>query len=189
LSLSLSPSAVVTLSLSAAFSSSLFLLTPQVLDEAKRKPFYIVPTQRYTYEVPRGIRKDEKVKTSPFLSFWYADFITETAPCIAWWRQEEAKEENKAKESQASQSTQPRKKAKHGREEAIVPAVEKPVSLPGGTMLIGDSSKLPHRMRAQYDKSRKRLRKKQREAIKRRSEEKKRKHRRQQAALRRASWR
>lgn len=157
----------------------------QVLEAADRKPFYIVPNQRYTYEVPGGVRSMREVKTSPFLSFWYADFMTETAPCIAWWRHTEASIQTDAdKAAAAALEAKPRKQRAL---ETLVPLV--PPLLPPGTLLVGHASKLPHRMRAQYDKTRKRLRKKQRQAIKRRGEEKKRQHRREQAALRRAAWR
>ena len=156
-----------------------------MLEAAGRKPFYIVPNQRYTYEVPGGVRSKREVKTSPFLSFWYADFMADTAPCIAWWRQTQATiDAAAALASATAQEAQPRKKARRVQTEASAPSL-----LPPGTHLIGHTSKLPHRMRAQYDKSRKRLRKKQRQAIKRRAEEKKRRHRREQAALRRAAWR
>ena len=61
--------------------------------------------------------------------------------------------------------------------------------LPPGTSLVGHTSKLPHRMRAQYDKTRRRLRKKQRIVTDKRAKEKKRQHRKEQAIIRsKARW-
>jgi len=36
-----------------------------------QKPFYIAPKKRYTYLTPKGLRKDDDGKTSPFVTFWF----------------------------------------------------------------------------------------------------------------------
>ena len=156
------------------------------MQESKRQPFYICPNQRYTYVSPGGAASAREGKTSPFLSFWYCDMVASTAPFITWWREAESL---LAKEKAAKEANPPKKKSYWAlKREAGAPVVEVKPLLPIGTTLVGDTSKLPHRMRAQYDKTRKRLRKKQREAIQRRIQEKKRIHRKEQARLRRKAW-
>jgi len=117
---------------------------------AGAKPFYIVPSKRYTYYVPGGVRSKREVPTSPFLSFWYCGLGQLTAPFVKWWRKAES-------------GGVPEAVAVNKKDEATTD-----IELPLGTILVGQTSKLPHRMRAQYDKTRKRLRKKQRDAIQRR---------------------
>jgi hypothetical protein len=101
---------------------------------AGAKPFYLVPTTRYWYTAPRGARREKAVKTSPFLSFWYADLShpDKNAAFIRAWRAAEDQQSN-----------------------------HRP-------LLAMKLSQLPHSMRAQYDPTRRRLRKKQREACERR---------------------
>lgn len=113
---------------------------------AGAKPFYIVPPKRYTYYVPGGVRSKREVPTSPFLSFWYCGLGQLTAPFIKWWRKAELGDDREAA-------------AVKKKKEAVAASG---LQLPPGTILVGQTSKLPHRMRAQYDKTRKRLRKKQR---------------------------
>jgi hypothetical protein len=101
---------------------------------ARAKPFYLVPTTRYWYTAPRGARREKAMKTSPFLSFWYADLsqADKNAAFIRAWHAAEGQHSDK----------QP--------------------------LLAKKLSQLPHSMRAQYDPTRRRLRKKQREAGERR---------------------
>jgi hypothetical protein len=103
------------------------------------KPFYLVTKTRYWYTAPTGARGESAQRTSPFLSFWYADMSVpeENAAFVRDWRAEE-------KQQQLSSS--------------------------GGDrpLLAIKLSQLPHGMRAQYDPTRRRLRKKQREAGERR---------------------
>jgi hypothetical protein len=105
----------------------------KAMDEAKAKPFYLVPTTRYWYTAPTGARAEKAQRTSPFLSFWYCDLAQPdvNAAFVSGWR------------------------AKQG-----------PLAAGGPTRptLAGHLNQLPHSMRAQYDPTRRRLRKKQREA-------------------------
>lgn len=115
---------------------------------AGTKPFYFVPTSRYWYTAPRGARGERAMKTSPFLSLWYADLAhtDKNAAFIRAWR------------------------AGANRQNCARP------------FLAMKLSQLPHNMRAQYDPTRRRLRKKQREASERRK--RKRHEERQAEALR-----
>ena len=103
-----------------------------------RRPFFIVPTTRYEYWVPSGVRSEKKTKTSPFLSFWYVGMPPATsASFIRSWRSQEAV----AADEEAG---------------------------PPRPALAGHRSQIPHSMRAEFDPTRRRLRKKQREAFARR---------------------
>jgi len=51
-----------------------------------KNPFYIVPKKRYSFYSPQTIRKNIKSserKTSPFKTFWYADFGSITKEVLA----------------------------------------------------------------------------------------------------------
>jgi hypothetical protein len=105
------------------------------------KPCYLVPAGRYEYVVPPGVRRDEAVKTAPFGSFWYVHLQDATAAFVREWRAREARHSG-------------------------APGAGAPGA---GAMLAGSLAQLPHTARAQYDPSRRRLRKKQREAYARRA--------------------
>jgi hypothetical protein len=111
------------------------------LEATKSRPFYIVPPRRYAYFAPGGVRSSREKKTSPFLSFWYGDLGTANAEFIRWWHKEFDQPGGKVATDAIARSS---------------------------TLLVGHRARLPHRMRAMYDPTRRRLWKKQREAIERR---------------------
>jgi len=114
------------------------------------RPFFLVPSIRYEYVVPPGVRRDElEVKTAPFLSFWYIGM--QSSLCADFFRDWRAE----GKELPAAGAASSR---------ASAPLRNQLLSRP---LLVGHPSQLPHNMRAQYDPTRRRLRKKQREAFSR----------------------
>jgi hypothetical protein len=131
-------------------------VTPPSSTSKPAPPFFLVPHVRYEYIVPPGVRQEEReVKTAPFLSFWYASMPRPlSAKFIKYWRKlDEAQQ--RAAPSSASRG---------------VKVVTAATALPGSRprpILAGHPNQLPHNMRAQYDPTRRRLRKKQREAFSR----------------------
>ena len=140
-----------------------FVYTNSYFAEALRgaasgaRPCFLVPRrERYEYMVPRGVRRAAvEVKTAPFLSFWFVgmpgggggggDDDWAAAFIRAWRAGDEEVADARNKRSGGG-----------GADEDDRP------------LLAGHASQLPHNMRAQYDKTRRRLRKKQREAEQRR---------------------
>lgn len=108
-------------------------------------PLFLTPSvarkdgkARYEYAAPEGSRKDKAVATAPFMSFWYAGV---------------------GKPQDAANFVRWwRLEAKRAAEAATRPLPD----------LSVHARELPHRFRAQYDPTRRRVRKKQREAFERR---------------------
>jgi len=128
------------------------------------KPFFITPAVRYDYHSPADVQGRREGKTSPFVSFWFAHLTAEhNAPVIKALRRASA-----ARQDPISTPGDPAETGAGDGEGGVLHQHIAPLVVGNGATLSSKLSELPQRMRAMWDTTRKRLRKKQREAMKRR---------------------
>jgi hypothetical protein len=139
------------------------------------KPFFITPVFRYEYHSPANVQGRREGKTSPFVSFWFVDLTSaHNAHVIKALRR--ASDSHHAAAGFASVHREDVKDSCVGSSTGNNDGGEgrggrrsrSAFLLGNGATLSRKLTDLPQRMRAMWDKSRRRLRKKQRAAIKRR---------------------
>lgn len=128
------------------------------------KPFFVTPAVRYEYHSPADVQGRREGKTSPFVSFWFVHLSAEhNAPVIKTLRRTSA-----ASHGPIGTAGDPHDTGACGGGEGKGVARNVPLVVGNGATLSSKLSELPQRMRAMWDTTRKRLRKKQRAAMKRR---------------------
>jgi hypothetical protein len=124
-----------------------FVFTKDWFLESGLKPVYIVPQRRYVYKSPDTLRPSmegagSRSRVSPYVSLWYAD-LREHMSAVA------ASELDRGTYARASRAAEDEKRP----------------------LLCWNHKEIPQKMRDQNDPGRRRLRKKQRDRLKRRAVE------------------